>query len=91
VITRFASVGIIVRLQNKVISICYFCFFSVLLCFSMFALFTFLFFVSAASKQKESVIFHLVTGSNHIYIYIYIYIYRERERERERDHMKFEG
>ena len=53
VITRFASVSIRVRLRNKVISLCYFCFFSVPLSFSVFA-FIFLFFVSASSKQKKT-------------------------------------
>ena len=41
-----------------------FIFFSVPLCFSVFAS-IFLFFVSASSKQKKKVIFHLVTISNH--------------------------
>jgi len=69
VITRFALVGIRARLRNKVISFCYFCFFSVPLSFSMFAS-IFLFFVSASSKQKKKkrVIFHLVIVSNHISI-----------------------
>jgi len=52
VITRFASVGIGARLQNKVICLCYFRFFSVPLSFPVFA-FIFLFFVSASSKQKK--------------------------------------
>jgi hypothetical protein len=53
VITRFTLVGIRARLWNKVISFCYFCFFSVPLSFSVFA-FIFLFFVSASSKQKKT-------------------------------------
>ena len=65
---RFITVGNRARLRNKVISFCYFCFFSVLLSFSVFASFIFLFFVSAASKKKKSVIFHLITVSNHISI-----------------------
>jgi hypothetical protein len=44
VITRFRSVGIKARLRNKVISFYYFCFFSVPLSFSVFAI-IFLFFV----------------------------------------------
>jgi len=75
VITRFASVGIRARLQNKVISFCYFWFFSGPLSFSVFAS-IFLFFVSASSKQKKRVIFHLVTVSNHISI-----LKKNRERE----------
>jgi hypothetical protein len=66
VITRFASVTIRARLRNKVISFCYFCFFSVPLSFLVFAS-IFLFFVFASSKKK-SVIFHLVSVSNHISI-----------------------
>jgi len=66
VIMRFASVGIRARLRNKVISFCYFRFFCVPLSFLVFVS-IFLFFVSAASKQKQKkVIFHLVTLSNHI-------------------------
>jgi len=49
---RFASLGIRARLRNKVISFCYFRFFSVPLSFSVFAS-IFLFFVSASSKQKK--------------------------------------
>jgi hypothetical protein len=51
-------------------------FFSVPLGFSVFAS-IFLFFVSASSKQKKSVIFYLVTVSNHISI-----LKKNRERER---------
>jgi hypothetical protein len=81
VITRFASIGIRARLQNKVISFCYFCFFSVPLSFSVFAS-IFLFFMSASSKQKKKkVIFHLVTVSNHISILKR----RKKKKERERD------
>jgi len=77
VITRFASVGIRARIRNKVISLCYFrFFFSVPLGFSVFVS-IFLFFVSASSKQKKSVIFYLVTVSNHISI-----LKKKRERER---------
>jgi hypothetical protein len=75
-ITRFASVGIRARLWNKVISFCYFCFFSGPLSFSVLAS-IFLFFVSASSKQKKKrVIFYLVTVSNHIII-----LKKNRERE----------
>jgi hypothetical protein len=82
VIMTFTSVGIRARLRNKVISFCYFVFFSVPLSFSVFAS-IFLFFVPASSKQKKRVIFHLVTVSNHIRILKRKE--RERERERERD------
>ena len=75
VITRFASVGIRARLRNKVISFCYFCYFCVPLSFSVFVS-IFLFFMSASSKQKKKVIFHLVTGSNHISI-----LKRKRDRD----------
>jgi len=53
VITRFASVDIRARLRNKVISFCYFHFFSVPLSFLVFALFIFLFLVSLSSKKKK--------------------------------------
>jgi len=53
------------RIWNKVISFCYFCFLSIPLSFSVFALFIF---VSTACKQIEKIIFHLVTVSNHISI-----------------------
>jgi len=89
VITRFALVGIRAKLQNKVISFCYFHFFSVPLSFLVFASFIFLFFVSASSKQKtkkeKKRLYFILLLSLIIsvaYIYIYIYIYRERERER---------
>ena len=72
---RFASLGIRARLRNKVISFCYFRFFSVPLSFSVFAS-IFLFFMSASSKQKKKgVIFYLVTVSNHISI-----LKRKRDR-----------
>jgi hypothetical protein len=74
-ITRFASVGIKARLRNKVISFCYFCFFCDPLSFLVFAS-IFLFFVFASSKQKEKVIVHLVTASNHISI-----LKRKRNRD----------
>ena len=54
-----------------------FVFFCVPLSFVVFAS-IFLFFVSASSKQKKKVIFHLVTVSNHISI-----LKRKKERERE--------
>jgi hypothetical protein len=77
---RFASIGIRARLRNKVISFCYFHFFSVPLSFSMVAS-IFLIFVSTSSKQKQKgVTFHLVTVSNHISI-----LKRKGEREREKD------
>jgi hypothetical protein len=79
VMTRFASVGIRARLQNKVISFCYFRSFSVPLSFSVFAS-IFLFFVSASSKQKKKVIFHLVTVSN----YISILKRKKKKKERQR-------
>jgi len=50
VITRFTSIDIRSRLPNKVISFCYFHFFSVPLSFSVFA--SILLFVSASSNQK---------------------------------------
>jgi hypothetical protein len=59
VITRFASVGIEARLQNKVISFCYFCIFSVPLSFPVFA-FIFLFFVSASSKQNKKRLYSIL-------------------------------
>ena len=74
-ITRFTSVGIRARLQNKVLSFSYFHFFlSVPLSFSMFESI----FMSASSKQKKKkeVIFHLVTVSNHISI-----LKRKRDRD----------
>jgi len=52
-----------------------FVFFSVPLSFSVFAS-IFLFFVSASSKKKKEVIFHLVTVSNHISI-----LKRKRDRD----------
>ena len=52
-----------------------FIFFCVPLSFSVFAS-IFLFFVSASSKQKKEVIFHLVTVSNHISI-----LQRKRDRD----------
>jgi len=58
-IMRFASVGIRARLENKVISLCYFHFFCVPLSFSVFA-FIFLFFMSTSSKQKKKGIFILL-------------------------------
>jgi hypothetical protein len=51
------------KLRNEVVSFYYFCFLSVPLSFLVFASFIF---VSAACKQTENVIFHLVTVSNHI-------------------------
>jgi hypothetical protein len=78
VIMRFASVGIRARLRNKVISFCYFRFFSVPLSFSVFAS-IFLFFVSASSKKKKRIIFHLVTVSNHISIL------QRKKKEREKE------
>jgi hypothetical protein len=83
VITRFVLIGIRARLRNRVISFYYFHFFSVPLSFSVFM--SILFFMFASSKQKKkkkkkSVIFHLVTLSNHFNI-----LKRKRERERERE------
>jgi hypothetical protein len=72
VITRFVSVGIRARLQNKVISFCYFCFFSVPLSFSVFVS-IFLFFMSASSKQKKRLYFILLLS-------LIILVY-EKERE----------
>ena len=59
VITRFASVGIRARLRNKVISFCYFCFFSVPFKFFSVCL-HFLFFVYASSKQKKKGLYFIL-------------------------------
>jgi len=73
---RDHEVHISARLRYKVISFCYFCFFSVPLSFSVFAS-IFLFFVFTSSKQKtKRVKFHLVTVSNHINI-----LKRKRDRD----------
>jgi hypothetical protein len=83
VIRRFASVGIRVKLQNKVISFCYFHFFSVPLSFSMFAS-IFLFFVFTSSKQKKQKKCYISS----CYCLLYLYIKKkERERERERERL----
>jgi hypothetical protein len=66
VIMRFVSVGIRARLRNKVISFCYFCFFSVSLSFSMFASFIFLFFMSTTSKQNNKVLYFILLQSDMI-------------------------
>jgi hypothetical protein len=68
VIMRFASVGIRARLQNKVVSFCYFCFFSVPLGFSVFAS-IFLFFVFASSMQKTKVLYFILLLSLIISVY----------------------
>ena len=61
------------RLRNKVISFCYFCFFSVPLSFSVFALFIFLFFVSESSKKKKQWLYFILVLSLIISVaYIYI-------------------
>jgi hypothetical protein len=75
---RFALVDIRARLQNKVISFCYFHFFSVPSSFSVFASFIFLFCVCGIQGKKKGYIY-LVNVSNHT-----SNILRKRERERKR-------
>ena len=83
VIRRFALVSIRARLRNKVISLCYFRFFSVpFKFFSVLRLSSYSLCLRHLRKKKEEgVIFHLVTASNHISILKI----RKRERERERE------
>ena len=89
VITRFASVGIRARLRNEVISIYYFCFFSVPLSFSVFGSFIFLFFVSTLYKKKKGGLYFILLLS--LIISVAYIKHTHTHRERERDYLKFEG
>jgi uncharacterized membrane protein len=59
--------------------LCYFCFFSVPLSFSVFAS-IFLFFVSTSSKKKQEGLYFILLLSLIISV-VYIYIYKKKKRE----------